>query len=86
VNPSGAVLSKHQELNKYRQAFQDEAREILVDLESTLLELNDDHRNNELVGRAFRALHTIKGSVCSARPVKHSGGICGLQSSRCSSS
>jgi two-component system chemotaxis sensor kinase CheA len=49
-------------IDKYRQAFQDEAREILTDLESALLELNDNRGDKELVGRAFRALHTIKGS------------------------
>jgi len=47
---------------KYRQAFQEEARELLVELESALLELNDKRDDRELVGRAFRALHTIKGS------------------------
>jgi two-component system chemotaxis sensor kinase CheA len=59
---AGVALSQHKEMDKYRQAFQDEAREILVDLESTLLELNDQHGNSELVGKAFRSLHTIKGS------------------------
>lgn len=49
-------------LDKYKQAFQEEAREILVDLESALLELNENRGDKELVGRAFRALHTIKGS------------------------
>jgi len=46
----------------HRQAFQDEARELLSELESTLLELDEKREDNELVGRAFRALHTIKGS------------------------
>ncbi len=48
--------------DKFRQAFLEEAREILVELESSLLALNDNRGDNELVGRAFRALHTIKGS------------------------
>ncbi len=46
----------------YRAAFREEAREILVDLESALLELSDAPEDQELVGRAFRGLHTIKGS------------------------
>ncbi len=46
----------------FKQSFREEAREILVDLESALLELNDNHRDMELVKRVFRALHTIKGS------------------------
>jgi len=33
-----------------------------VDLESALLELNENRGDQELVGRVFRALHTIKGS------------------------
>lgn len=49
----------HEELN---QAFQEEAREIFVELEATLLHLNENFDDQELVQRAFRALHTIKGS------------------------
>jgi len=49
-------------IDKYKQAFQEEAREILVELESALLELNERREDKELIGRAFRALHTIKGS------------------------
>jgi two-component system chemotaxis sensor kinase CheA len=49
-------------IDKYKQAFREEAREILVDLESALLDLNEKRDDTELVGRAFRALHTIKGS------------------------
>ncbi len=49
-------------IDKYKQAFQEEAREILVELEAALLALNENRSDSELVGRAFRALHTIKGS------------------------
>jgi two-component system, chemotaxis family, sensor kinase CheA len=49
-------------IDKYKQAFQDEAREILLELESSLLELHERPSDTELVGRSFRALHTIKGS------------------------
>jgi two-component system chemotaxis sensor kinase CheA len=48
--------------DKFKQAFLEEAREIVVELESALLELNENRSNREIVGRAFRALHTIKGS------------------------
>ncbi|MGC2620882.1 MAG: chemotaxis protein CheA [Acidobacteriaceae bacterium] len=48
--------------DQFRQSFRDEAREILVDLEAALLELNEDRGDLQLVGRVFRALHTIKGS------------------------
>lgn len=47
---------------QFRNGFREEARELLVDLEAVLLELNEQAADDELVGRAFRALHTIKGS------------------------
>jgi two-component system, chemotaxis family, sensor kinase CheA len=53
----GAIM-----VDQYKQAYQEEARETLLELESALLELNDRRNDPELIGRAFRALHTIKGS------------------------
>ena len=47
---------------QFKQSFREEAREVLVDLEAALLELNENRADMELVGRVFRALHTIKGS------------------------
>ena len=41
------------------QAFQEEARETFVELEATLLELNEHSDDHELVQRAFRALHSL---------------------------
>ena len=49
-------------IDKYKLAFQEEARELLSELESALLELDQKRQDPEVVGRAFRALHTIKGS------------------------
>ncbi len=49
-------------IDKYKQTFLEEAREVLVELESALLALNENPHDKDLVGRAFRALHTIKGS------------------------
>jgi two-component system chemotaxis sensor kinase CheA len=49
-------------IDQFRHGFQEEARELLVELESVLLELNEQREDGELVGRVFRALHTIKGS------------------------
>lgn len=49
-------------IDKHRQAFLEEAREVLVELESSLLELNERPNDGELVGRVFRSMHTIKGS------------------------
>ena len=48
--------------DQFRQSFREEAREVLVGLEAALLELNENRADMELVGRVFRALHTIKGS------------------------
>jgi two-component system chemotaxis sensor kinase CheA len=44
------------------QSFREEAAELLTELESTLLSLEEDPDNRELLDSAFRALHTIKGS------------------------
>jgi len=44
------------------QAFQEEARELAAELETSLLALEQDPGDSELVARVFRAMHTIKGS------------------------
>ena len=62
MNHAPAMTANALPVDQYQQAFQEEAREILVELESTLLELNEHPEDSELVGKAFRALHTIKGS------------------------
>jgi two-component system chemotaxis sensor kinase CheA len=56
------ILSSENSIDRHKQAFQEEAREILVDLESSLLELNENPQDGDLVGRVFRSMHTIKGS------------------------
>ena len=45
-----------------QEAYRTEARELLTELESSLLELEETPDDPELIGRVFRALHTIKGS------------------------
>ena len=45
-----------------REIFREEAYELLGELESTLLELEESPDDLDLVNRVFRALHTIKGS------------------------
>jgi two-component system chemotaxis sensor kinase CheA len=55
-------LSSDNNIEKYKQTFLEESHEVLVELESALLALNENRGDHELVGRAFRALHTIKGS------------------------
>lgn len=48
------------DLNK--EAFQEEARELLAELEDALMELEDDPRDTDCINRVFRSMHTIKGS------------------------
>ncbi len=55
-------MSSLSSAEQFKQSFREEAREVLVDLEAALLELNENRADEELVGRVFRALHTIKGS------------------------
>ncbi len=47
---------------QFKQSFREEGREILSDLETGLLELNENRGDGELVARVFRGLHTLKGS------------------------
>ncbi len=56
---------------KLRETFKEEAYELLSELEAALLELEKAPHNRETVERAFRALHTIKGSgaTCEFRDI-----------------
>ncbi|HTW80177.1 MAG TPA: chemotaxis protein CheA [Terracidiphilus sp.] len=47
---------------QFKTSFREEAREILTELESSLLELHENRDDHDLIGRIFRGLHTIKGS------------------------
>lgn len=49
-------------MDAHRQAYREEAYELLSELESSLLELEETPDDMELIGRVFRAMHTIKGS------------------------
>jgi two-component system chemotaxis sensor kinase CheA len=49
-------------IDKHKEAFREEAYELLTELERSLLELEESPENIELIGTIFRALHTIKGS------------------------
>lgn len=44
------------------EIFRQEARDLLETLEQTLLDLDQDPGNRDLVDTTFRALHTLKGS------------------------
>ncbi len=45
-----------------KQAFLEEASDLLPELEDALLSLEDSPQDIELINRVFRALHTLKGS------------------------
>jgi len=49
-------------IDLHRQAFKEEAYELLSELENSLLELEERPEDPDLIGRVFRAMHTIKGS------------------------
>jgi two-component system, chemotaxis family, sensor kinase CheA len=49
-------------MDVHREAFKEEAYELLAELESSLLELEERPDDADLIGRVFRAMHTIKGS------------------------
>lgn len=42
--------------------YRDEAGELLAELETSLLDLEETPGDNDLINRVFRAMHTIKGS------------------------
>ncbi|MFZ5774581.1 MAG: chemotaxis protein CheA [Thermodesulfobacteriota bacterium] len=48
--------------SEYGEVFREEASELLEELENALLELEKDPTDLKIVGRVFRAMHTIKGS------------------------
>lgn len=50
-------------LDQALQTYIAEARELLEEMESALLTLENDPENSELIGAIFRATHTIKGSA-----------------------
>lgn len=47
---------------QHKETFREEAYELLSELETALLELEENPDNQEMIGRTFRAMHTIKGS------------------------
>ena len=49
-------------IDSHRQAFKEEAYELLSELETSLLALEETPDDMETISRVFRAMHTIKGS------------------------
>lgn len=48
-------------IDKNQESFTEEADELLAELETSLLELEESPEDPDLIGRVFRCLHTIKG-------------------------
>src|SRR5512138_3470121 len=48
-------------LDRLMASFREETRDLLDELESSLLELEQHPLEPEAIGRVFRAMHTIKG-------------------------
>ena len=49
--------------DRFIETFKEEALELLGTLENTLLELDENPHDKELVSAVFRVMHTIKGSA-----------------------
>jgi two-component system, chemotaxis family, sensor kinase CheA len=49
-------------MDKHRETYREEARELLSGLETSLLELENSPEDSDLIAGIFRAMHTIKGS------------------------
>ncbi len=49
-------------MDDHAEAFKEEAYELLTELETSLLELEQRPEDTEVIDRVFRAMHTIKGS------------------------
>jgi two-component system chemotaxis sensor kinase CheA len=52
--------------DRYGDIFREEGSEILGRLENALIELEEHPRDQEIIGKVFRDLHTIKGSGAMA--------------------
>ena len=53
------------------ETFRAEAHDLFEQLEITLLDIEVDPTNKELIDTAFRALHTIKGSGASIETLRN---------------
>lgn len=49
-------------MEQHIAVYREEARELLAELETSLLDLEETPADKELINRVFRAMHTIKGS------------------------
>ncbi len=50
------------DISRLKQKFIDEAEKLLTNLDNTLIELEKEKENEQLIDEVFRVMHTIKGS------------------------
>ncbi|MCB9500440.1 MAG: chemotaxis protein CheA [Deferribacteres bacterium] len=50
-------------MDKFTQAFKEEAHELLQELEGSLLELESNQNDINIIDKVFRAIHSVKGSA-----------------------
>jgi len=58
----GARRAMMSQEDAHRSAYLEEARDLLAELEASLLELEKTPDDTDLLNKIFRALHTVKGS------------------------
>ena len=62
-DPAVRRLELNKDLSAARNAFVEEARELLTNMEKALLEIETEGPTTERINAVFRAAHTIKGSA-----------------------
>jgi len=64
----GTPLASQGQIDLFKQSFREEAREALVDLESALLELNNEPANRDLSTASFAVCTPSRAQApCSVR-------------------
>ena len=61
-SPQGSGSSSYDELSEYRHVFIEESAEELDSLVEAILSLESDPRKSDALNKAFRMLHSLKGS------------------------
>src|SRR4051794_34947291 len=61
-SPHDSLSSSSDDMAEYLQVFLDESAEELDSLVESILLLEGDPRNSEALNKAFRMLHSLKGS------------------------
>ncbi|WP_207531961.1 chemotaxis protein CheA [Desertivirga arenae] len=49
-------------MDQYKSSFTEEAHELIAEMESSLLQLEQNPDDNNLIQQVFRAMHTLKGN------------------------